>query len=278
MELPDFITIGHRGARGLLPENTIPSMIRAVEDGAEMLEMDIQFTGDGKVIVAHDPYVNSKFTLDKYGNELPDKPSYFSQMPYAAIEQYDVGSKFHAGFPKQEKVKVSIPTLKNLITAVEDFTTREQREPVFYTIEIKSDPKTDLTYHPEPEQLVAQVAAVLEKLKVADRCCLQSFDVRQIQEVRRSFPEISIAYLTADGSKSLAEHLMLADCHPDIFSPAFKILTPGLVAQAQEHGMKVIPWTVNKRKDMEYLLSINVDGIITDYPGRLTQILKQGLQ
>lgn len=268
---PDFMLLGHRGARGVMPENTIEGMLKAIEDGANTLEMDLQFTLDDTVVVAHDPFLNKKYTLDKNGKELDFIPI-IRALNYEQVKTYDVGSKFHPDFPRQQKLKIHIPTLNELIEAVEKYVNQKSLSPVWYNIEIKSSPETDHQFHPEPQALVAQVMKVLMEQGVSHRSILQSFDVRQIQEVHRSYPDIPVAYLTTEAGLSLETHLEILGFIPKIFSPHYKIATPQLVDEVHAQGMMFIPWTVNKKADMISFLSMNVDGITTDYPGKLFKL------
>ncbi|PRP67979.1 hypothetical protein BST86_13215 [Nonlabens agnitus] len=272
--LPTFMLAGHRGTRGLMPENTIPSMIKAIEDGANVLEMDIQFTADGKVVVAHDPFINHRYSLDPKGQEIPQKQKLvIYQMDYQQVRQYDVGSKHYPSYPKQCKLKTHIPELGELIDAVEEFTESSKRDPIIYNIEIKASPKTDGMYHPSPQHIATMVVSLLKQKNINNRFYIQSFDIRQLQEVRRRDKSIPLGFLTEDKRKTVQDQIDRLGFKPNFYSPYYKLAHQELVNEVQSMGMKFIPWTVNQKKDMKTLLHMNVDGIITDYPGMLHEII-----
>jgi glycerophosphoryl diester phosphodiesterase len=255
-----------------MPENTIPGMIKALQDGANTLEMDIQFTADGAVVVAHDPFIDRAYSLDSQSNEIPKKDArkyVIYRMDYSEVRLFDVGSKVYPKYPEQKKLKTHIPELGELINSVESFTTAQGLEPVIYNIEIKAGPDGDDLWHPSPVELVARVVKLLKALNIENRYYLQSFDERQIQEVKRSYPEIPVAFLTADHGKTVEQHLKQVGFTPEIFSPYYKIVTKSMIAESRLAGMKIMPWTVNDSKTMKSLLKKGVDGIITDYPNVL---------
>lgn len=266
---PEFFKEGHRGTRGLMPENTIPSMIKAIEDGANTIEVDIHISQDKKVVVAHDPYINPQFSLLPDGGEIPEADArkyVLHQMPYDSIRKFDVGTKFHPNFPRQEKIKVHIPLLGELIDSVEQYVTRKNLPPVIYNIEIKARPDMDGVYQPAPQELMRLVMDVVESAKIGNRFYIQSFDIRQIQEVHNRYPGVATGFLTGNKEASLEDNLKSIGFVPDIYSPQYKLATKELVDQAHDHGMKFIPWTVNTLEEMQELKKIGVDGIITDYP------------
>ena len=162
---PDFYIEGHRGTRGLMPENTIASMTKAIEDGANVIEVDVYTRKDGKVIVTHDPSVNIEHTLGPDGKELTKeeaKKFIFHQMNYEDIKKFDVGSKRNKSFPLQKEIPAYIPLLSELIDSVELFTKSNNLPKVIYNIELKSAVKYDVTYNAKPEELVDAVMEVVK--------------------------------------------------------------------------------------------------------------------
>ena len=252
-----------------MPENTIPAMKKAVDVGANVLELDVQISKDGQVMVAHDPRLNPAITLLPNGEEIPkdDVDKYIlHQMNYADIRRFDVGSKYNPDFPDQQKMKVYIPLLGELIDAVEQYTATKGLPPVIYNIEIKADPAKDGFYQPAPAELVKRVMDVVNKKEIGNRFYLQSFDIRQIQEVHRQYPQVVTGFLTSDKNTSLAQNISRIGFIPDIYSPHYKLVTDSLIAESHRNGMKLIPWTVNSSEEIENLQQMGVDGIITDYP------------
>lgn len=266
---PDFYKEGHRGTRGFMPENTIPSMTQAIADGANIIEVDIQISKDGKVMVAHDPYINREISLLPDGQEIPEADAHkyiLHQMPYDSIRKFDVGSKHHAGFPQQKKMKTYIPLLGELIDSVEQFTKSKGHAPVIYNIEIKSRPDQDGILQPIPSTLIDMVMEVVRSKDIGNRFYIQSFDIRQIQEVHNRYPGVVTGFLTSKKDATLEENLKNIGFTPDIYSPHYKMATPELVREAHSKGMKFVPWTVNTLEEMQQLKAMGVDGIITDYP------------
>ncbi|MBF9254941.1 glycerophosphodiester phosphodiesterase [Pontibacter sp. 172403-2] len=271
-EFPTFYIEGHRGTRGLMPENTIPAMKKAVDVGANVLELDVQISKDGQVMVAHDPTLNTAITLLPNGDEIPkeDANKYIlHQMDYADIRRFDVGSKYNPDFPQQQKQKAYIPLLGELIDSVEQYTAAQGLPPVIYNIEIKADPAKDGIYQPAPAELVKRVMDVVSEKKIGNRFYLQSFDIRQVQEVHRQYPQVVTGFLTSDKNASLEDNLRRIGFRPDIYSPHYGLVTDSLVAESHRQGMKLIPWTVNSPEEIEKLQQMGVDGIITDYPNLL---------
>ena len=269
---PEFYREGHRGTRGLMPENTIPSMTKAIEDGANVIELDIQISQDKKVLVAHDPYINREFSLLPNGDDIPEADSHkylLYQMPYDSIRKFDVGSKFHPGFPQQKKMIVHIPLLGELIDSVEQFTEAKRFDPVIYNIEIKSRPEQDGVYQPGPTELIGLVMDVVNSKDIADRFYIQSFDIRQIQEVHEHYPHVATGFLTSNQDATLEANLKNIGFIPQIYSPNYRLATKELVQQCHAMGMKFVPWTVNTVEEMKAMKELGVDGIITDYPNLL---------
>ena len=272
---PKFYKEGHRGTRGLMPENTIPSMKKAIDDGANVIEVDIQISKDNMVLVAHDAYINPTFSLMADGSEIPEQDAtkyILYQMDYSEIRKFDVGSKMHKDFPQQKKIRTYIPLLGELIDSVEQHTTTKGRPGVIYNIEIKSNPEKDGIYQPEPRTLIKLVMDVVRSKKIANRFYLQSFDVRQIKEVHKSYPDVVIGFLTSNRDRSMEDNLKLIGFKPDIYSPQYKLATKQLIKECHSQGMKFVPWTVNTTDEMTELINLGVDGIITDYPNLLNQL------
>jgi glycerophosphoryl diester phosphodiesterase len=273
---PKFFREGHRGARGLMPENTIPSMKRAIDEGANVLEVDVYITRDKRVVVAHDPHVNRVFSRMPDGSEIAEADArkyILHQMDYADIRKFDVGSKPHPNFPQQENVRTYMPLLGELIDSVEAYTAQKGLPKIIYNVEIKADPKNDGQYQPEPAELVDLVMNVIRARDIGNRFYIQSFDVRQIQEVHKRYPGVVTGFLSGNKDMSLQDNLEWIGFRPDIYSVHYSLVTPELVKACQQLGMKFIPWTVNDAEDMKRLIEMGVDGIITDYPDRLTAVV-----
>ena len=273
-----FFNEGHRGTRGLMPENTIPSMIKAIELGSNVIELDVHISKDKKVVVAHDPYINRTYSLMPNGEEIAEedaKKHILYNMEYSEIRKFDVGSKFHPGYPEQRKMKTYIPLLGELIDSVEQYTSTQKHPPVIYNIEVKADVEQDGVYQPAPAEYIDLVLEVVKSKNLGyNRYYLQSFDIRQIQQVKEKDPNVVLGFLTGNKDKSLEENIENIGFVPQIYSPNFNLATPELVKKSHQRKMKFIPWTVNEKEDMLRLIEMEVDGIITDYPDRLSEVMQ----
>jgi glycerophosphoryl diester phosphodiesterase len=259
---------GHRGCRGLMPENTIASMKKALQLGVHVLELDVVVSKDKQVIVSHDPYLTKAITLKPNGDTLSkeeQKNFILYAMPYAEIRKYDVGSKHHPEFAQQQNFPAYIPLLSELIDSVDLFARQNNMPLPNYNIEIKSQPKFDGVYQPEPEEMVELVVAVYQNKNLFSRMNIQSFDVRPLQVIHKKYPQITLSYLTGN-PKSVEENLKDLGFTPPLYSPHYKTVTKEVVAFCHSKGMKIIPWTVNTKEEIKMLKDLGVDGIITDYP------------
>ena len=261
---------GHRGCRGLMPENTIPAMLHAIGLGATTLELDVVISKDKKVVISHEAYFNSEITTKADGSfiDKKDEKHYnIYQMNYEEVKLYDVGMKPHARFPQQQKLKAVKPLLSDLFEAVTEYMTTRRRPFPFYNIEIKSEPATDGIYQPAPAEFVELLMAVIKQYQKESEVIIQSFDFRPLQYLHEHYPDIKIAMLIAgDDKRSLDEQLRSLGFKPETYSPAHELVTPELVAACHNKGIKIIPWTVNDKATIDKLKQMGVDGIITDYP------------
>ncbi len=263
----------HRGGRGLLPENTIVAMLSVMDnEKVNTLEMDLAVTKDKQVVVSHDPILNPIITTKPDGtfikvNELNDNIIY--QMEYAMLRKFDVGLKIHPGFPQQKKIAVTIPILSALIDSVELKGVRIGRK-MFYNIEIKSVDGKDGIEHPAPNEFVDLVVNLIKQKNTVERTSIQSFDTRPLKVLHEKYPNLHTAYLVE--GKNAADVKMKLDLigfTPTIYSPEFKYVSKETVDFCHQHKMKIIPWTVNTKNEMDALMALGVDGLITDYPNLL---------
>lgn len=266
--LPEFDSQGHRGSRGLMPENTIPAMRKALSLGVTTLEMDCHITRDGQVVVTHDPHINHLYARTPAGADISKEESAryaIYQMDYAQVRAFDIGTKFYSLYPLQQKVRSYIPLLSELIDSVQTYVREQQRPQVFYNIETKSKAGGDHKLHPEPETFVKLLMEVVEKKKITPYVTIQSFDPRTLQVLHRKYPRVRAVYLVQE-QKTLNEYLQELGFKPAILSPNYKLVTAELIKQCHDRQIKVIPWTVNTAEEIARLKSLGVDGIISDYP------------
>jgi glycerophosphoryl diester phosphodiesterase len=261
---------GHRGCRGLLPENTIPGFLKALDLGVTTLEMDVVITADKKVILSHEPWFSHEICLDPQGNEISEddeRNHNIYKLTYAETQRYDCGSKVHPRFLQQQKMHATKPLLADVILAAEAHAVAAKRPLPFYNIETKSLPERDEIFHPGPEEFSSLLADVIITSGISDRAIIQSFDVRTLQALRRSNPDIALALLIENNLTPEA-NLDLLGFIPEIYSPDYALVDEELVAFCKSKDMKLIPWTVNDAAEMKKLISMGVDGIISDYPDK----------
>jgi glycerophosphoryl diester phosphodiesterase len=276
VQFPAFYKEGHRGTRGMMPENTIPAMTRGLELGANIVEVDIYITKDKQVLIAHDPYVNVNHTLYDDGKEISkeDAKKYiWRQMNYADIRKFDVGSKPYPAYPKQEKIKTYMPLLGELIDSVEAFTASRKMTPAIYNIEVKTSPHYDsLNYNAGPEEMIKAVMDVVKSKTIGNRFYIQSFDMRPLQVVHKQYPGVMIGFLTDAKNATVESNLSQLGFTPEVYSPHYKLVTTEVATACKQHNMKLVPWTVNTVQEMKDLVKLGVDGIITDYPDYFSQL------
>ena len=289
---------GHRGARGLAPENTLAGFTRALAVGVTTLELDTGVTKDGVVVVSHDRVLNPDHTRDAAGNFLAVPGPAIADLTHAELGAYDVGrirpgSRLAAAFPEQVPVDGErIPRLADVFALVE----RSGNRAVRFNIETKIDPA-------HPEQTVSPLAfaraleAVIRESGMTSRVTVQSFDWRTLRLLGALAPDIALVALTDQqegedtieagkpgpspwlGELDVDDHggsvpKLVQALGAKTWSPHARDLTPALVIEAHSLGLAVVPWTVNEPADMERAVALGIDGLITDYPDRLRTVLQ----
>lgn len=267
---------GHRGTRGLMPENTIPAFLKALEYGVETLELDVVVSADGKLVVSHEPWFSHVIALDKNGSPIPEdkeKEHNIYRLKYSEIKFYDVGSLGNKGFPEQKKMKVAKPLLSDVFKAVNEYVKKNKLKPVRFNIEIKSNPEWDDKFTPAPAVFAKKVYDEILKAKMQERVIVQSFDVRSLQEIRK-FPlklPLALLVMNKDGIEKNIEKLGF---QPAAYSPHFSLVDEETVKYCRARGIKIVPWTVNEIADLERMKKFDLDGIITDYPDRAAKVFR----
>lgn len=289
---------GHRGARGLAPENTLVGFTKALGLRVTALELDVGVSRDGVVVVSHDQNLAPYLTRDDSGEWLADAGISIRSLTLAEIQRYDVGTikpgtRYAKRFPEQKaKPATPIPTLAavfELVQAANDKT-------ITFNIETKINPDRP-ALAPAPAAFAKSVLTVIDEFDLRDRVIMQSFDWRTLREVKRQAPEIRTAHLTAEqdwldnikrGGHGASSWLGGTDVDDfdgdvpgaikafggDIWSPYYGDISPGDVERAHSLGIDVLVWTVNDTETMRKMIEFGVDGIITDYPDRLVKLLR----
>lgn len=275
--MPPLGLQGHRGARGLFPENTMEGFRAALAMGIDAVELDVGMTADGVVVVSHDLLLNPDITRDARGDWLSQPGPALRHLTAAALAGYDVGrlrpgSVYAAQFPQQRPNDgARIPTLVAVL---------QIGPAVRFTVELKSDP-----HHPDrtvpPAMLADATLGVVDAAGATSRIVLESFDWRGPRHVRRTRPDVRLAWLTRPETIRDAR-LWWDGPHPSdfggsvpravaaeggpIWAPDHTDLTQDQVAEAHDLGLLILPWTVNNPAAMRRLLAWGADGLITDRP------------
>jgi glycerophosphoryl diester phosphodiesterase len=265
-----FDTQGHRGCRGLMPENTIPAMLKALELGVTTLEMDASISKDKQVFLSHEPFFNHEITTKPDGSFIEEKEERnynMYHMLYDSIKTYDVGLKPHPRFTQQQKMAAVKPLLSDLFDSVKNYMLTAKRPYPFFNIETKCLPATDNLYHPEPAEFVELLMKVIIEKKMEQYVIIQSFDFRSLQYLHQHYPAIKNAMLIEDFDKrSMEEQIKALGFTPTIYSPEQSLVNKTLIEKCHQQNIKIIPWTVNDVKKISQLKAMGADGIISDYP------------
>ena len=287
---------GHRGARGLAPENTLAAFERALAIGVTTIETDIAVTRDDVLVIAHDPHLNPDLVRGPDGAWLAVKGPAIRSLSYAELQRYELGrinpaSAYAKQFPTQQPVDGQrFPTLDQVLALGAGNAVR-------FNLETKITPGSG-SGTADPAMFARLLVAVTRAAGMAQRVTVQSFDWRTLAEVNRLAPELPTACLTIEsegmdtvarnsGQPSawhagldLAQHggslprlVKAAGCRT--WSMFWRNLAPEAVAEAHALGLTVLPWTVNDPADMARLVDWKVDGIITDYPDRLRRVMAE---
>jgi glycerophosphoryl diester phosphodiesterase len=266
----NFDKQGHRGCRGLLPENTIPAMIRALELGVTTLEMDVVITKDRQVVLSHEPWMGHEIVTTPEGKAIEaakEKTYNIYRMDYAEVRTFDAGLKPHPRFPGQKKMAAVKPLLRDVIDSVRAWCERHNKPLPYFNIETKCLPPGDGIFHPAPAPFCDLLMQVITEKNIFAQSIIQSFDFRTLQYLHQKYPALATAILIEDHDKrSAAQWLSALGYTPAICSPHYTLVNKELLAFCRGKGMRLIPWTVNTKEEIERLRNLGVDGIISDYP------------
>ena len=303
----------HRGGRDARAENTLYAFAYAMELGVTTLEMDMQLTKDGRLVISHNPVMNWMLAKGPDGQYAPKQGAPdIRTMTLVEVQQYDLGVMNPAAggyYDLHGKTQIAtpgaqMPTLEQVFELANAYGNKK----VIFNIETKSYADPEDPYYansPDPDVFVEKVYEVVKKYNMQNRVTIQSFDWRTLKAMKAIAPELTLVALSSEqpswgkggmylriGEKEPSPHLgglnindfkgdyvkAAKEIGADVVSPYFKELSPDLIDEAHALGMKVVPWTVNSPKDMEMLLAMGVDGIISDQPWVLRDVLiKKGI-
>ncbi len=265
---------GHRGCRGLMPENTIPAFLKALDLGMNTLELDVVISKDHQVVVSHDPYFHPDFSSDPYGKPVAKHTKVvLYQLNYDEIKRYDVGSNGNPNFPEQQKFKTYKPLLREVIQVAEAYRMKHNIPLFWYNIELKSEEKEYDLSQPQPTLFSDLVYNEISSLLSPDRVVVQSFDFNILKYWKKQiengqYKKVMLAALVGN-VKGIEKNLEDLGFKPDVYSPYFQLLNAAKVQHLHAMGIQVIPWTINTTEEMKRIKDMGVDGIITDYPNRI---------
>jgi glycerophosphoryl diester phosphodiesterase len=250
---------GHRGARGVLPENTIPAFVHAIEAGADVLELDLAVTKDDVLVASHDPLISSVIC----SGGPTDVP--IRSLTLAELKRYDCGALKNPAFPNQQTVPgTRIPTLDEVLNLA-------KRGKFGFNIETKIfRERPELA--PDPHRFAELLYAAVVKHRLQDRVIVQSFDFRTLHAMKELNPKIRLAALYEGPPKDFVA--IAREAGAGIVSPQYRLVTKEQVDAAHQAGLQVVPWTANQPQDWDRLASAGVDAIITDDPAALIAWLK----
>lgn len=270
---------GHRGCRGLRPENTLPAFLHAVALGADVIELDVVISQDHQVVVSHEPWLSAKLGRDASGLRIDpaqERQHNLYQLPYTAIRRCALGEWAHPDFPEQQPVPSHRPLLREVLQQV-TATAQQLGQSVGFSVEIKSSPEGDDIFHPQPAQFVSLVLAELQAAGATSFTTLLSFDPRILQIARQVHPGLAVCLLIEDHLPpvpALFDHLGFV---PDVLGPDFQLLSTQTVQAIRlaYPQLRLVPWTVNTPAELALVWSWHTDGITTDYPDRLLALRQQ---
>jgi glycerophosphoryl diester phosphodiesterase len=261
---PKILVHGHRGARAMRPENTLPAFEYAIGAGVDVLELDMAVTKDNVIVVSHDPYLEPPVCSG------PQPKATIHELTLEQVREWDCGKVRNPNFAKQTPVPgTRMPTLEEVFALA-------PRGEFQFNIETKSFPDhPELT--PPPQEFARLVLALIRKHHLENRVLLQSFDFRTLHAMKELAPEIRrVALFEADERDFVT---IAHEAAADIVSPYYKLVTAEKVRAAHDAGLQVVPWTVNTPADWDNLIEAKVDAIISDDPAALiAHLKKQGLR
>jgi len=260
---------GHRGARAVLPENSLPAFNYALEIGVDTLELDTGVTRDGIIVVTHDQTINPSLCVTQNSDDVISS-LWVHQLTLAQIKEFDCGRRTNPLFTKQTAIPgTPIPTLREVLEMVSQ-SPLPQAKTVRFNIEMKSQPKRP-NAQPAPEVFAKKVLALIDEFNLNDRTTLQSFDHRTLVAASRLAPKVERSVLYHQNLSDWVGPTLAAKA--TVVSPKFSNITVEEVASIHAAGLRVIPWTANAETEWQRLIDMGVDGIITDDPEPLLKLL-----
>lgn len=255
--------IGHRGARGLFPENSLPGFIEAIKLGVDGIEMDVVISADGQVVVSHDMYINRDICRkgDQSEISLEEQAELkIYQLTYQQIQTFDCGTVFNPEFPNQVLMPVAKPLLSDVLKQ-----TYPLKHDLKYYVEIKSHPQDYDVYQPQPEEVVRRVYDVLEENVPLENIVIISFDHNILRTFHARYPNMNFGVLTM-GHEAIDNILDDLGFIPAYYGPRYDEIDQLKIETIHKLKMKVMVWTVDELDNFRHQAKLGVDGVVTDYP------------
>ncbi|WP_435354436.1 glycerophosphodiester phosphodiesterase family protein [Emticicia sp. SJ17W-69] len=271
---PGFYLVGHRGYSAAYPENTLASFIGAIDIGVDAIELDVCISKDNKVVVTHDPYLNSEFTNKPDGSPLlkSEESKYvIYQMLYEDIKKFDIGSRTTAYRATRKLSPQYMPLLSEVLSECENYIKAKGKPPIKYIIEIKSFRSMEGKWQPSVNKFCTLVNEVVRTVS-SDKIMINSFDNFILKEWKTNreksiFQNVPLGYYVSDSTKTAELHFKTLGFTPELFCPWFNYSFINKdVKSCHELDVKIMPWTVNPVSKMKELKSLGVDGFLTDLP------------
>jgi glycerophosphoryl diester phosphodiesterase len=254
---------GHRGCRGILPENSIESFKKAIELGVDGVELDVVVNKDGQLVISHEPYFKSEFCLDSTGNNITAEKLYnIYHLSQEEILKFDCGSIGNPKFPNQKKIKTSKPLLQEFFSEVD-------LKGKTLLLEVKSEKKEYGISQPEPTDFAKLVIKETAPFQTNSHILFMSFDAQILEEIHKIDPQLNLIYLTYKPAKSAKSFLKEISFNPYGLGMYYPTISKRKVHQLKKKGIYTFAWTVNDNQLSNKLINKGVNGIITDYPDRV---------
>lgn len=251
---------GHRGCSGPFPANSVMAFLEAARTGCHWLEMDVVITGDNKVLVSHEPWMDPATCTDPAGKPLGEEAGRSANIFKMTLEEVQ---RYHL-LPASALAPWK-PTLTEVHAHVHRECAQHSMPMPRFNIEVKSDPAWYGTYQPSPAVFAQRMVQEIHVDGLHGHCLVQSFDPTILEAMRRTDPSIPLALLV-DNAASLEENLHLLEFTPAYYSPEHRLINVALVTELRACGIGLLTWTVNEEADMRRMIDLGVDGLITDRP------------
>ncbi len=274
---------GHRGARGMLPENTLPSCIAAIEAEAHGIEVDLLMTKDEEIVIHHEFFLNPRLCQNRDGSPIQEI-ALIKESTLTKLKELDCGCRLHPNFPGQRPIPgTSIPTLQELLNALSS-ESHPNAKMIRLNLEIKADPATP-HYIPAADLIVKKITAIIHEKGFAHRVYYSSFDFALLAEMRRKDADCALGLILEEESL-IAQGIDPLDWLPTVISiahslqavtisPHYSLMTKEVVERLHQAGLRAIPWTVNQQSICQELFEMRADGVITDYPIDMLELVNR---